>query len=212
MAATASRWGSTRSSPSAIGYDPDLKPFAYEPVLAKKLLAEAGYPDGFETEFRTTVAQKTLGEALQKYFADVGVKLKVTIMDSAPLTAELFAHNRREATTPASLKTCQLSFFVSRPDMSSLVNVYAFSQPRGTYSPINDPDVDRFLQAQEREMDPVKRYELMREANRVLHNNARFLFLIQSERVFVARDRVLEWQRIKADAYPRHFEGVVVRP
>ena len=34
--------------PIAFGYDPDLKPYPYDPGKAKALLAEAGYPEGFD--------------------------------------------------------------------------------------------------------------------------------------------------------------------
>ncbi|MBI3953324.1 MAG: hypothetical protein HY330_02305, partial [Chloroflexi bacterium] len=45
-----------------------------------------------------------------------------------------------------------------------------------------------------------------------MYNNAVYLWMVQAERVFIARDRVLEWQRIKGHAYPVHFEGLVVKP
>lgn len=42
------------SVPIAFGYNPALKPYAYDPAKAKQLLAEAGYPNGFRfvTEVR----------------------------------------------------------------------------------------------------------------------------------------------------------------
>ena len=36
-------------TPAWLGYDPSVKPFAYDPAKAKALLAEAGYPQGFDT-------------------------------------------------------------------------------------------------------------------------------------------------------------------
>jgi peptide/nickel transport system substrate-binding protein len=38
------------------GYNPDLKPLPYDPAAAKKLLAEAGYPDGFAMTLLSTAA------------------------------------------------------------------------------------------------------------------------------------------------------------
>ncbi|MBI3954191.1 MAG: ABC transporter substrate-binding protein [Chloroflexi bacterium] len=199
-------------SPIAIGYDPDLRPFPYDPAMAKKLLAEAGYATGFETDFRTTVNGKTIGEAMQRYFADVGIKLNIRILDAATLGSEPPKHARKEITIPPGLTGCGLSTFISRPDMSSLASVYAHSGERGTYGAVNNPDIDKYLELQEVESDPQKRHELMREVNRAMYNNAVYLWMVQAERVFIARDRVLEWQRIKGHAYPVHFEGLVVKP
>ena len=36
-------------TPAWLGYDPSVKPFAYDPAKAKALLAEAGFPQGLDT-------------------------------------------------------------------------------------------------------------------------------------------------------------------
>src|SRR2546426_12329982 len=43
----------TAINPMAFGYDPSLKPFRQDLARARKLLAEAGYPNGFDVRFRT---------------------------------------------------------------------------------------------------------------------------------------------------------------
>src|SRR5262245_32892414 len=40
-------------NPMAFGFDPALKPYRPDPAQAKKLLADAGYPNGFEVRFQT---------------------------------------------------------------------------------------------------------------------------------------------------------------
>jgi peptide/nickel transport system substrate-binding protein len=61
---------------SATGFDPALdEQYAYDPAKAKQLLAAAGYPNGFEIN-QTVGGQPTDDQiAIQKQWAEIGVKL-----------------------------------------------------------------------------------------------------------------------------------------
>jgi len=66
--------------PQLWGYNDDIVDYEYDLEKAKALLAEAGYPDGFETEFwympvpRPYIPQgKKIAEAMQADFAKIGV-------------------------------------------------------------------------------------------------------------------------------------------
>lgn len=67
--------------PGSWGYDEsliDLVP-KYDPEGAKALLAEAGYPDGFELEYYTgdSATSKKIGEIFQQFMAQIGVTVKI---------------------------------------------------------------------------------------------------------------------------------------
>jgi peptide/nickel transport system substrate-binding protein len=81
-------------NPLAFGYDPSVKPYPYDPEKAKKLLAEAGYPSGFEVRFLSTgadvPAQKQAAEAIQADLAKIGVRLKINhIEDTNSVVAQV---------------------------------------------------------------------------------------------------------------------------
>ena len=73
--------------PGLIGYNEDLEEIPYDPEGAKELLAEAGYPDGFDMTIATTAnddqATTDLVAIIQQQFAEIGVNVTIDQMDEA---------------------------------------------------------------------------------------------------------------------------------
>jgi dipeptide transport system substrate-binding protein len=70
--------------PALWGHDDSLKPYAYDPAAAKKLLAEAGYPSGFTTELWAIPVMRAYmpnglraAEMLQSDWAKIGVRATI---------------------------------------------------------------------------------------------------------------------------------------
>lgn len=68
-------------------YAPDAEFYEYDLDLAKQLLAEAGYPDGFETTIYTKATDNDTATAFQAILAQIGIKAEVNTVDSSVLAA-----------------------------------------------------------------------------------------------------------------------------
>ncbi len=77
--------------PGNLGYDPSVKPYPYDPAKAKKLLAEAGYPDGFEITLagpsNTYTNFEEVLQAVVGYWGEIGVEVDLQLMESGKFWA-----------------------------------------------------------------------------------------------------------------------------
>lgn len=83
-------------SPGIDGRHPDMTAFfpSQDIERAKKLLAEAGYPNGFETRISCNSSdqqRKDFVEVIQAQLAEVGIKVEIDIMDSTVWSSSLAA-------------------------------------------------------------------------------------------------------------------------
>lgn len=74
--------------PGVLGYNEQIKDYAYDPALARKLLKQAGYAQGFSAELWTLPVQrpympdgKKLGVLMQADLAAIGIKVKLVTYD-----------------------------------------------------------------------------------------------------------------------------------
>ncbi len=71
--------------PAMPGYDPNYKGYPFDPEKAKQLLAEAGFPDGFETELYTmnTDPNPRIAQSFQQDLAAIGIRAEIKSLAQA---------------------------------------------------------------------------------------------------------------------------------
>ncbi|MBV9248959.1 MAG: ABC transporter substrate-binding protein [Acetobacteraceae bacterium] len=153
----------------ASGYDPSIKPDPYEPEQAKKLLVEAGYPNGFGLTLHGPndryVNDYRIVEAIAQMWTRVGVK---TIVDTMPAATYFSRAIRFEF-------TIRLTGWASDTgeDSSNLTTLVASSNPEKGRGAIFDPThysnpaVDAIIEKSLTTIDNDQREELYRQAERM---------------------------------------------
>jgi peptide/nickel transport system substrate-binding protein len=153
--------------PSSAAFDKTVKPYAYDPEKAKKLLAEAGYPNGFEFELTTSQNESwglPIVEAIIPMLAKVGIKLKPKLVEVTVLT-EIAMKGEHEAYIGSSL---------TGPDSLATLRCYYSKTPRTAcnYTSFSSPEFDKLLDAAAQEGDMSKRNDLLRQANNLVYEEA----------------------------------------
>ncbi len=170
-------------TPSHPGYDASMKPYPYDPAQAKKLLAEAGYPDGFSATFNSPRGRFTkdqqIAEALSGQLAKVGIKLTANAVEFTTLL-KVYRTEGQGFILPANLVTSQKQF-----------DNYINSQKKGVgyYGYVN-AKVDELLDQASKTFERDKRLVLYSQVSKIVRDEAAFLFLYDEQHLYGVRDRV----------------------
>ncbi|WP_158880538.1 ABC transporter substrate-binding protein [Amycolatopsis anabasis] len=183
--------GKARELPTMIpresfGFDPGVRPFERDVGLAKRLLAEAGYPDGFDTTLTASNADAQVAEAISGLLARAGVRARVEVLDPGTFSARLTSDNRR-ALGPIYL-TPSTGWTV---DGQSLVQSNVRHDRR--QSRWNSPEADRLIDAEELSVSDVDRQRAFSDLQKLLRQEAPFVFLYQLDNIY-ARNARPRWR------------------
>ncbi len=138
---------------STIACSYSVLPPAYDPAGAKKLLAEAGYPDGIDVNYLVRGPVKPITEAIAGQLLKIGVRMKLLVAD-VTLYRRLQGDGKLEAWT-AIFPTG------SYPDAGNIFSVL-FPGPVMKY--YDDPVIGDAIKKGETEIDPGKRTAIYRKA------------------------------------------------
>src|SRR5919109_1427303 len=137
-----------------------LKPYPYDPARAKALLAEAGYPRGFEVTMNLTAwpgrgHPTDVGEAVATYWEKVGIKVKRRPVDRAIFAADF------RARTYSGVTLAYAAPLVAPEPWEVLIR--AGYTKAGLSLFMEHPELDEFIERLAVQPDPAERARIMRE-------------------------------------------------
>ena len=177
--------------PGTWGADPALKAYPYDPERAKKLLAEAGYPSGFSTTLwvpesgsgmQAPVAMSTV---MQSNLKAVGVNVSLQTMEWGAYLAKLRTKEQ---------ELFALSWMAGTEDPDMVMYPLLHSSQWTPVGPnralYKNARFDTLLQQARLTTDQAKRAQLYREAQRILVDDAPWVFVDHEIQIAALSKRV----------------------
>lgn len=181
---------------SNLGYNDSLKPFGYDPEKAKALLKQAGYPDGFKIEMAAPTGAysqfEQVCEAVQGYLADVGIEMKLTLMESGKYW-DLEAKKELPPMFGDSW-SCREGEPLERLEGT-------LGGWKQSYSAWSDPRIDEILGKVAVMPDEIERAKLYKELQVYMQENPPFIYLYQPMTFEAVSTKVKNYRPRAAEDY-----------
>ena len=150
--------------PSVMDFALPIDPYPYDVAGAKKLLAEAGYPGGFDGGDITPLPPfTTMGEGVANYLAAAGIRGRVRGMERATF---LEAWRNK--------KLGGVIVGVSAAPGNASTRLESFVITGAPYASGGYPDIDDLFRSQAQERDRKKREAMLHQIQRLMHERVMF--------------------------------------
>jgi peptide/nickel transport system substrate-binding protein len=192
------------SFPFAFGWPDNADDFAvkYDADGAKKLIADAGYPQGFEISLFAATEGRDFAQAIAQYLEAVGIKVKLDIREISQTLAE--GRNEDGKKQARLVLIYGATGSGARADTGGLLHTFlTLGQPMN--QPHGDEELSQWVIAQANTSDPEQRAALISNILRRAAEINAIMPLYYANSLFAIRDSVAEWRPVPGVGYPSNL-------
>jgi len=189
--------------PRVLDFSRAYDPPAYDPARAKRLLAEAGYPNGFDAgDLSPFPPYFSLAEAVGSYLQAVGVRTRMRTMERA---AFLTAWREK--------KLRGVIMGLGAPAGNAATRIEVYVTRGGIYSSGEVPEIEALFQRQARELDRKKREGMLHQIQQIMYDRAMYVPIYELAFLWGVGSRVEEAcvDHIKGFSYSAPYEDLRLR-
>ncbi len=178
--------------PGNPGYDRNnVAGYTYDQARARRLLAEAGFPNGFEMRAfypgsgTGMMVPNSMNEYVQANLRDVGIRVEFEVMEFGAFIA------RARLGLDDQTAALQTSWSSNDPFWLETMFHSELHPPRGNVRTwYRNPEVDRLLDAARKELNEPRQLQLYRQAEKIIFEDAPWLFVVHDRSPIAYRAKV----------------------
>jgi peptide/nickel transport system substrate-binding protein len=174
-------------APYFAGYNPNIKPYAYDVERAKRLLAEAGYANGFDMEILVPQGRYLLGveaaQAVAGYLNKVGIRTRLNVVEFG-----VFARQTQERKIKESMYAAWGNSYFNPLDAYKALVVTG----NDAFSWYSNKQVDELWQKAASTADMRRHTQYLQQMEELIYQDPPFIFLFAQKDLYGVSNR-LNW-------------------